>query len=93
MDPDCLITLGIKPDNPSVHYGYIHRGIEKEKVGNTPFYLVNEFKEKPDKSTAQKISGFRRLLLEQWYICVVSHDNTWLYQEVYAPIIIRVVKN
>ncbi|MGR3319773.1 MAG: mannose-1-phosphate guanylyltransferase [Candidatus Anammoxibacter sp.] len=53
-DSNSLITFGIKPDNPSVHYGYIHRGDDKQVINGIPVYDVNEFKEKPDKDTAQK---------------------------------------
>ena len=53
-DSSSLITLGIKPDNPSVHYGYIHRGDTKQVVNGIPVYDVSEFKEKPDKDTALK---------------------------------------
>ncbi|MGR3218342.1 MAG: mannose-1-phosphate guanylyltransferase, partial [Candidatus Anammoxibacter sp.] len=49
-----LVTLGIRPDTPSVHYGYIHRGGSKQVINGIPVYNVSEFKEKPDKDTAQE---------------------------------------
>lgn len=44
-----LVTLGIEPTGPETGYGYIHKG---EKLGGT-VYKVENFKEKPDASTAQ----------------------------------------
>jgi mannose-1-phosphate guanylyltransferase/mannose-6-phosphate isomerase len=45
-----LVTIGIKPDKPETGYGYIQRG-KKIKQG---VFRVKEFKEKPDKKTAEK---------------------------------------
>ena len=44
-----LITFGIKPNKPHTGYGYIKPG-EKLEIG----YKVDEFKEKPDKKTAEE---------------------------------------
>ena len=46
-----LITLGISPKRPETQYGYIHAG---EKISETEARAVFLFKEKPDKSTAEK---------------------------------------
>lgn len=48
-----LVTISIEPKNPSTGYGYIHRG--ERLMENTEFdvYQVVEFKEKPDKATAE----------------------------------------
>lgn len=51
---DSLITFGVKPNAPSVHYGYIHRGDKKEVINGISIYDATGFKEKPDKDTAQK---------------------------------------
>jgi mannose-1-phosphate guanylyltransferase/mannose-6-phosphate isomerase len=45
-----LVTIGIKPDRPETGYGYIKCG-RKIEGG---IYSVEEFKEKPDKSMAEK---------------------------------------
>lgn len=42
-------TVGIVPTRPETGYGYVKKG---KKSG--PFYFVEEFKEKPDRATAQK---------------------------------------
>lgn len=45
----CIITCGIKPDMPHTGYGYIQFDQnEPERIGNSDFFKVQEFKEKPD---------------------------------------------
>jgi len=48
-----LLTVGIKPTELSISYGYIHRGKQVLKENNFMVYEVKSFKEKPDKTTAQ----------------------------------------
>ncbi|MDO8141686.1 MAG: mannose-1-phosphate guanylyltransferase [Candidatus Brocadiales bacterium] len=48
-----LLTMGIKPTEPSVSYGYIHRGKHLLEESGFNVYEVESFKEKPDKATAQ----------------------------------------
>lgn len=48
-----LVTVGIKPTEPSVNYGYIHRGKQVLQENGFSVYEVASFKEKPDKTTAQ----------------------------------------
>lgn len=45
-----IVTIGIKPNFPHTGYGYIHRA--DEVAGDV--YQVSEFKEKPDRETAEK---------------------------------------
>jgi mannose-1-phosphate guanylyltransferase/mannose-6-phosphate isomerase len=45
---DSIITFGIKPDEPNTGYGYISPG--EQKLNG---YKVLQFKEKPDKQTAE----------------------------------------
>lgn len=49
LSEESIITFGIRPDNPNTGYGYISFG-DKRLNG----YVVNEFKEKPNKEVAQK---------------------------------------
>ncbi|MBI2472666.1 MAG: mannose-1-phosphate guanylyltransferase [Planctomycetes bacterium] len=49
-----LLTMGIKPTEPSVSYGYIHRGKHLLEENGFSVYEVASFKEKPDKATAQR---------------------------------------
>lgn len=46
---DNIGTIGITPTKPETGYGYIRKG---EEVG--PYFKVKEFKEKPDRVTAEK---------------------------------------
>ena len=50
QDSNCIVTLGVEPTKPETGYGYIHADCEKIGTG----YRVESFKEKPDKSTAEK---------------------------------------
>jgi len=51
----CLVTLGVRPTEPSAAYGYLEAG---EAVpfpgGSTSFRQVKQFVEKPDKATAAR---------------------------------------
>ncbi|MCP5003063.1 MAG: NTP transferase domain-containing protein [Planctomycetes bacterium] len=48
-----LVTFGIKPDTPSVNYGYIERSNDGENVDGLSVYDVKAFTEKPDHATAE----------------------------------------
>jgi mannose-1-phosphate guanylyltransferase len=52
-DPLALVTFGIKPSRPETGYGYIERGPFLETRGGIPVYEVVQFREKPDRATAQ----------------------------------------
>ncbi len=54
QDPAALVTFGIKPTHPETGYGYIERGTLLEKTaGGIPVYEVVQFREKPDRATAE----------------------------------------
>ena len=78
--PEQFILLGIKPQYPETGYGYIHLASETiNKIGKYDVYRVEQFKEKPDKATAEKyikagdylwnpaIFIFNAKSLIQWY--------------------------
>lgn len=47
---DAIVTIGIKPSRPETGYGYVEiSGVEEGEI-----YCVKEFKEKPDRETAEK---------------------------------------
>jgi len=48
-----LVTFGVKPSGPSTLYGYIRRG-EPLGDGRAGAYKIEEFKEKPDRVTAEE---------------------------------------
>ncbi|HHP7230556.1 MAG TPA: mannose-1-phosphate guanylyltransferase [Xenococcaceae cyanobacterium] len=49
----CIVTLGIKPNQPATGYGYIEQGEEKGNFEGLPVYKVSRFTEKPGCTTAQ----------------------------------------
>lgn len=50
-----IVTFGIQPDSPHTGYGYIKfEKNNKETINRTEFFDALQFKEKPDKVTAQK---------------------------------------
>ena len=53
-DPSVLITFGIKPTHPETGYGYIERGPLLETRAGIPVYRVIQFREKPDRDTAER---------------------------------------
>ncbi len=50
-DPKALVTFGIVPTSPHTGYGYLKRG--PDVLGHVAASLVEEFKEKPDRATAE----------------------------------------
>lgn len=48
-----IVTLGIVPNRPETGYGYIQKGSERVKAGNTMAYKVSRFVEKPGLETAR----------------------------------------
>jgi mannose-1-phosphate guanylyltransferase len=49
---DVLVTFGVVPTAPHTGYGYLHRG--ETIAGHSDIYSVVEFKEKPDRATAEE---------------------------------------
>jgi mannose-1-phosphate guanylyltransferase len=50
-----LVTLGIQPDSASTGFGYIRHGALVAQEGGFEVYRVEDFTEKPDLETAQKM--------------------------------------
>lgn len=49
-----IVTAGVKPDSPHTGYGYIEFvADEAVRGGDTPFHPVRQFREKPDRQTAE----------------------------------------
>jgi mannose-1-phosphate guanylyltransferase len=53
-DPTALVTFGITPTRPETGYGYIERGDRIEIRESIPVYRVVQFREKPDRATAER---------------------------------------
>ena len=47
---NAIVTIGIRPNRPETGYGYVH--MDQQETGN--IYKVWEFKEKPNRETAEK---------------------------------------
>ena len=50
-----LVTLGIKPSEPSTGFGYIHQGESLGEIQGQPAFRVERFVEKPDLETARQM--------------------------------------
>ena len=53
-DPSALVTFGIKPTHAETGYGYIERGPLLEKCDGIAVHRVVQFREKPDRATAER---------------------------------------
>ena len=53
-DPGALVTFGIKPTHAETGYGYIERGVLQETRAGIPVHRVVQFREKPDRATAEQ---------------------------------------
>jgi mannose-1-phosphate guanylyltransferase len=53
-DPGVLVTFGITPNRPETGYGYIERGPLLEERRGIPVFRVLQFREKPDRATAER---------------------------------------
>ncbi len=53
IESNALITFGIKPEEPSVNYGYVQRSENAVNLHGFSIYDVKCFTEKPDRATAE----------------------------------------
>ncbi len=53
-DPTAFVTLGVKPTRPETGYGYIERGESLGEVDGIAVHRVTQFREKPDRPTAER---------------------------------------
>jgi mannose-1-phosphate guanylyltransferase len=53
-DPQALVTFGIRPTRPETGYGYIEHGEKIGTPGNVSLFQVKQFREKPDRATAEE---------------------------------------
>jgi mannose-1-phosphate guanylyltransferase len=53
-DPTAFITFGVKPTRPETGYGYIERGVLLGQPEGIAMHRVVQFREKPDRPTAEK---------------------------------------
>lgn len=53
-DPSAFVTFGVSPTRPEIGYGYIERGEKVAEPEGIALYKVVQFREKPDRPTAEK---------------------------------------
>jgi mannose-1-phosphate guanylyltransferase len=53
-DPSAFVTFGIRPTRPETGYGYIERGESLGEVDGIALHRVAQFREKPDRETAER---------------------------------------
>jgi mannose-1-phosphate guanylyltransferase len=53
-DPSAFVTFGIRPTRPETGYGYIERGEHLGDPDGIALHRVAQFREKPDKDTAER---------------------------------------
>ena len=53
-ETDAVVTLGMKPTRPETGYGYIQADLSTASARNREIYRVDQFREKPDLSTAEQ---------------------------------------
>lgn len=53
-DPSAFVTFGIRPTHPETGYGYIERGESLGSPGGIALNRVVQFREKPDRATAER---------------------------------------
>ena len=63
-DPSVLVTFGIKPTRPETGYGYIERGESLEDRDGIAVHRVVQFREKPDRATAEQFLAAGTVRLE-----------------------------
>jgi mannose-1-phosphate guanylyltransferase len=61
-DPTALVTFGITPTRPETGYGYIERGDLVETRDGIAVYRVVQFREKPDRATAERFLAAGRFV-------------------------------
>jgi mannose-1-phosphate guanylyltransferase len=61
-DPGALVTFGITPTRPETGYGYIERGPLLTRREGVPVYRVVQFREKPDRDTAEAFLAAKTFL-------------------------------
>ena len=84
-DRPLIVTAGIPPDSPHTGYGYINVDREdSSQVGDTRFYAVSAFKEKPGRQLAQEYMDAGTYFWNSgMFVYNLTHFKSFL--ETYAP--------
>lgn len=82
--PDSLVTIGINPTKPDTNYGYIRMGEEISSSEQNRVFHVDNFKEKPDRATAEQyLASWEYLWNAGYFVFRASSVRTWVAE--YAP--------
>ncbi len=82
--PDSLVTIGINPTAPTTHLGYIRMGEEISTSEQNRVFYVDNFKEKPDRATAEQyLASWEYLWNSGYFIFRAASVRTWIAE--YAP--------
>ncbi len=89
--PEALVTIGINPTRPDTNYGYIRLGEEVGSHGTDRVFDIKNFKEKPDRATAEEyLASWEYLWNAGYFIFRATTLLTWI--ETYAPELSRFTK-
>lgn len=78
---DKLITVGINPTHPDIGLGYIKIGQEFSSSEEGRIFVVDAFKEKPDRATAEKyLSSWEYLWNAGYFIFAAESFAKWTKQ-------------
>lgn len=89
-NPEKLAVIGINPTIPDTGLGYIRMGEEYREVGSDRIFYVDEFKEKPDRETAESyLADWRYLWNAGYFVFSTSSMLTWI--GMYVPILSSVL--
>ncbi|NTW14070.1 MAG: hypothetical protein HGA31_03515 [Candidatus Moranbacteria bacterium] len=88
---DKLAVIGINPTTPDTGLGYIRMGSEFSESGSDRLFFVDEFKEKPDRKTAEAYLADWRYLWNAGYF-IFSADSMLSWIDTHSPSLSRILK-
>ena len=83
-NPDALATIGINPTKPDTNYGYIRMGEEVSQTEQSRVFHIDNFKEKPDRATAEQyLASWEYLWNAGYFVFRAAAIREWVSK--YAP--------
>lgn len=80
-NPKQTITVGVKPKHAHTGLGYIEKGSQHQNGHGLQLYKLNSFKEKPDKTTAEKFISDGNYLWNSGYFVWKTENLLDLYKQ------------
>lgn len=82
--PNSLVTIGINPTKPDTNYGYIRMGEEVSSTEKSRIFRIENFKEKPDRATAEQyLASWEYLWNAGYFVFRAAAVREWVSE--YAP--------